>query len=536
MSDRRPERIFTGKVASPGLAFGQVRLYARPTVDLRPAGPPEEEEARLATALAEAGAQLARLAARASEEGQAILEFQIALIEDGELTDPVRQAILDGGSAAASWRQVLDRQVAEYEASEGDYFRARAADIADLRDRVLALLAGGSSPRATAPDKDAIYVAEDLAPSRFLEIDWKSCRGAALRNGSTSSHVAILARALGVPLVVGLGSAELASGAEAILDAERGQLIQDPGSATRKAFTARLDERRKEAEAEAVYLARPAVTRSGKRIAVAINVDEPTVVDSIDAAHCDGIGLTRTEFLFAHGLGAAVSEEAQLRIYAHLLDWAKGRPVTIRTLDAGGDKPIPGLTPEGESNPFLGLRGIRLSLSRPDVFRPQLRALARAATRGPLKVMLPMVTVPREVEETRELLNQVLDELAEEGLPAAMPRLGMMVEVPAAALNIAAFAVDFYSIGSNDLVQYVTATSRDCAAVAALHDPRDPAVLELIGRVVAHGAATGREVGLCGDMASDPRYLPALLDLGLASLSVAPSRLAKVKAQIARHD
>ena len=259
------------------------------------------------------------------------------------------------------------------------------------------------------------------------------------------------------------------------------------------------------------------------------------MVDGIDPAHCDGIGLTRTEFLFAHGLGEAVSEEAQFKIYAHLLDWARGRAVTIRTLDAGGDKPIPGLTPEGETNPFLGLRGIRLSLSRPDVFLPQLRALARAAARGPLKVMLPMVTVPREVEATRGLLQQVLAELAREGLPAAMPRLGMMVEVPAAALNVAAFDVEFYSIGSNDLVQYVTATSRDCAAVAGLHDPLDPAVLELIGRVVAHGSATGREVGLCGDMASDSRYLPALLDLGLASLSVAPSRLAKVKAQIARH-
>src|SRR5215469_1355633 len=155
MSDRRPERIFAGKVASPGLAFGQVRLHARPTVDLRPGGPPDEEEGRLATALAEAGAQLARLAARASEEGQAILEFQIALIEDGELTDPVRQAILDGDSAAASWRQVLDRQVAEYESSEDDYFRARSADIADLRDRVLALFAGGNG-QATAEDKGAI--------------------------------------------------------------------------------------------------------------------------------------------------------------------------------------------------------------------------------------------------------------------------------------------------------------------------------------------------------------------------------------------
>jgi phosphotransferase system enzyme I (PtsI) len=228
-------------------------------------------------------------------------------------------------------------------------------------------------------------------------------------------------------------------------------------------------------------------------------------------------------------------EQKQYDVYARLIAWAKGRPVTIRTLDAGGDKLISGLTPEGETNPFLGLRGIRLSLARPEVFRVQLTALARAAFLGPLKVMLPMVTVPREIEETRRLLRAAIEELERAGKPAAMPSLGMMVEVPAAALNVALFEVEFFSIGSNDLVQYVTAASRDCAAVGALHNPLDPAVLELIGRVVAHGAATGREVGLCGDMASDSRYLPVLLGLGLRSISVAPARLAKIKAEIARH-
>ena len=438
-----------------------------------------------------------------------------------------------------AWRGILDRQVAEYEVAEDDYFRARAADLADLRDRVHELLLGPAEaePISESGATGAIYVSDDLAPSRFLEINWRNYRGGALLRGSANSHVAILARALGVPLVIGLdlGAAKLVNGAPAILDAEQGRLIQDPRRSTCDSFAVRVRQRSAEAKAESGFLPRPAVTASGRPIAVAINVDDPKVVENIDPAHCDGIGLTRTEFLFAHGLGEDVTEEAQFRIYARLLDWAAGRPVTIRTLDAGGDKPIPGLTPEGESNPFLGLRGIRLSLTRPDIFMPQLRALARAAARGPLKVMLPMVTVPREIEETRAMLEAAVADLAREGIVAALPRLGMMVEVPAAALNVAAFAVDFYSIGSNDLVQYVTATGRDCAAVAALHDPLDPAVLELIGRVVAHGAATGREVGLCGDMASDPRFLPALLDLGLASLSVAPARLAKVKAEIARH-
>jgi len=215
--------------------------------------------------------------------------------------------------------------------------------------------------------------------------------------------------------------------------------------------------------------------------------------------------------------------------------WARGRPVTIRTLDAGGDKPIPGLTPDGESNPFLGLRGLRLSLARPDVFRVQLRALARAAAEGDLKVMLPMVTRPQELEATRALFRKAVSELVAAGIPAGMPKLGMMVEVPSAALNIAAFDADFYSIGSNDLVQYVTAAGRDCESVRELYDPLEPGVLELIHRVVQHGKLTGREVSLCGDMASDPRYLPALLDTGLRAISVAPARLAGAKAQIAAY-
>jgi phosphoenolpyruvate-protein phosphotransferase (PTS system enzyme I) len=535
MSTARPERVFSGEVASPGLAAGRIRLHRRRLAARAAAGTPAEEAARLEQALARAAEQLGRLAAVGDAAAGEILEFQIALIGDAELIEPVRQVTAAGLAAAEAWRQVLDRQVAEYESAEDDYFRARSADLADLRDRVLDLLAGGEAAEDGLECGDAaIYVGDELAPSRFLEIDWRSYRGCALAGGSASGHVAILARARGVPLIVGLPSGELVGGAEAILDAEQGRLIQDPLAPTRAAFAERLAERRRTSAVAAAFLPRPAVTRAGTPIAVAINVDEPSVVDGIDPAHCDGIGLTRTEFLF-YGPRGIPDEARQFAVYRRLMDWAQGRPVTIRTLDAGGDKPIAGLTPDGESNPFLGLRGIRLSLARPDIFRPQLRALARAAALGPLKVMLPMVTVPREIEATRALLSDCLAELAGEGLAAAMPSLGMMVEVPAAAINVARFDVEFFSIGSNDLVQYVTATSRDCAAVAALHDPLDPAVLELIGRVVAHGAASGKDVGLCGDMASDPRYLPSLLDLGLRSISVAPARLAAVKAQIAQH-
>jgi phosphotransferase system enzyme I (PtsI) len=529
----RPERVFLGQVASDGLAIGTIALHRVGPAIAKAKGTPEEEQARLDTALVAAAEQLGQLIDKAGGAAAGIIEFQLALIEDSELIGPVRRLIETGQPSLSAWRRILDAQMADYQAAEDEHFRARALDIADLRDRVADILADVAEP-AIANTDQAIFIGADLAPSRFLEIDWQRYRGAALIRGSSASHVAILARAQGVPLVVGLdaSAASLVDGAGAILDAEAGRLIQDPAPATRALYVTRQAAEAAEAAEHARYLLRPAQTARGEAVRVYVNIDGPRRLASLDVAGCDGVGLTRTEFLF-HEPGGLPGEATQLATYQAILDWAGGRPVTIRTLDAGGDKPIAGLTPEGESNPFLGVRGLRLSLARPDVFRVQLRALARAAVKGNLRVMLPMVTRPQEFEQARALFAEAVAGLKGEGVAAAMPSLGMMVEVPAAALNIAAFDADFYSIGSNDLVQYVTATGRDCAAVQALHDPLDPGVLELIRRVVDHGAKTGREVSLCGDMAADQRYLPALLDSGLRVVSVAPARLARVKAAIA---
>ena len=241
----------------------------------------------------------------------------------------------------------------------------------------------------------------------------------------------------------------------------------------------------------------------------------------------------RTEFLFRDG-APLPGEDEQFTAYKRFLEWAKGKPVTIRTLDIGGDKPIRGLTPDGETNPFLGLRGIRLMLERRDVFRTQLRALARAAPYGQLKVMLPMVTIPVELTEAGQEFVNVVDSLNDEDIACAMPALGIMVEVPAVAIVPEMFAsAAFFSIGSNDLTQYVTASSRDSSAVAGLNDPGHPAVIRLITRVARFGRENAIPVSLCGDMASDPTHIGALLKAGLRSLSVAPAGLARVKATIA---
>jgi phosphoenolpyruvate-protein phosphotransferase (PTS system enzyme I) len=533
MSEVSGETVVQGIPASPGLAIGRIALQRAEPRERRIAGTPAEERATLEAAIADAGAQLVSLAAQADEMAAGILEFQTALLEDDDLIVPVFDRIAAGEAAGAAWAAVLEGEIAEYAAGGDETFAARAGDLVDLRDRVLEALA----PMPPAPQGDgiegAILVAEDLTPSRFLETDWTRHLGVVLKRGSAAGHVALLARARGTPLVVGLGDGfeRLSAGVLAVLDAEAGQLIVDPDAATLAGARTRLRKAAAQSAAETELLDRPAITADGQRVLVLVNLDDPATLEKLDPSRCDGVGLVRTEFLFR---GRELpDEERQLRAYADVLRWADGRSVIVRTLDAGGDKPISGLTPEGERNPFLGLRGLRLSLARPEVFRVQLRALARAAALGPLEIMAPMVTVPDELSRFRALLEEVLDELAAAGIAAERPALGMMVEVPAAALNIAAFDAEFVSIGSNDLIQYVMAASRDEPAVAHLYRADDPAVIELIRRMVEMSAAQGREISLCGEMASDPALVPLLLAAGLRRLSVAPSALGHIKAAIA---
>jgi phosphotransferase system enzyme I (PtsI) len=533
MSEARAETVCQGLAAAQGLAIGRIVLHDARRPRGRVSGGPEQQRAALRAAIETAGRELQALAAAADELARDILEFQTALLEDEDLIDPILAAVAAGQPADEAWSKALDREIAEYRAGEDEVFRARGADLADLRDRVLEALCPTSKANGERTAEAAIYAADDLTPSRFLETDWRRYLGAALRGGSPRGHVALLARARGTPLIVSLGERfdHLRDGALAVLDGEGGRLILDPGPGTVAETTARLRQSARSAAAHAHLLDQPAITASGERVWVDVNADDPALLQALDPAHCDGIGLTRTEFLFR---GEELpDEERQYRAYRDILGWARGRPVVIRTLDAGGDKPIAGLTPEGESNPFLGLRGLRLSLARPDVLRVQLRALARAAALGRLKVMAPMVSEPGEFAAFRRLFEEVVQELQAAGVEASRPALGMMVEVPAAALDIARFEADFYSIGSNDLIQYVMAADRDNPSVAALYDPRNPAVLELIGRVVAGASAQGREVSLCGEMASEPAQIGLLLDAGLRHLSVAPAAIGAIKAAIA---
>jgi phosphotransferase system enzyme I (PtsI) len=521
-----------GTPVSPGLARGPLVVlpddgHSRLPVE----GTVGDDSDRLRAAIAAASAELTALTEGVRDaDARTILAFQIAMLADPVVWEPAFAEIRGGASAEKAWRSAMELQIREYHEAEDLYFRARASDLRDMRDRVLRKLAGAELP---AIPPGSIVFATDLPPSRFLEIAWER-GGIALAHGSPNSHVAMLARSRGVPMLIGVEQADLHGHSEALIDTDNAMLVISPDGA----LTASFDSRQRRAElarAEAERFANePAWTADGQRVQVLINIADAEELRGVDPACCDGIGLVRTELMMRRAAELA-DEESQYEAYVRILRWAAGRPVTIRTLDAGGDKPIAGYTLDGETNPFLGQRGIRLSLAHPDILVTQLRASARAASVGTLKIMLPMVASPRELDRVRLLLESAVARLRAEGRDCAMPELGIMVEVPATALAIDLFDADFFSIGSNDLIQYLTATSRDAENLSPLQDPLQPAVLRMIHAVVSHADRRGIPVSLCGDMASEVRCVPALLDMGLRSLSVAPAAVARVKSAIARH-
>jgi phosphotransferase system enzyme I (PtsI) len=537
MKPRPPaERVYRGEPASPGLAIGPlVRLPEPPEAIDDVAEPPTAAKQRLAAAIRQAKGDLSALAATADAMGADILAFQHELLDDPTLAEAA-DAIIDLGMGAVSaWHTAIGEQIAAYESADDAYFRARAGDLADLRDRVIGVLCGAGNAVPRDLPGAAIVLAEDMTPSVFLSFDWRRLGGAALTGGSRASHVAMLARARGLPLVTGLNlDPAAACDGDAVLDAHVGVLLLSPSVATRADYAKRIADAEEARRHAHDSLSRPAVTPAGERIEVMVNIDDPGAVSDEVLRASDGIGLLRTEFLFI-GRERLPSEDEQFNAYTRILHRLGGKPAIIRTLDVGGDKPLPGVNIAAESNPFLGLRGIRLCLERPELFRPQVRALLRAGIDKALQVMLPMISTAAEVEEARQVFADNLAALRRAGVPAAMPPLGIMVETPAAAIAADLIDADFYSIGSNDLTQYVMAAARDSGGrVARLNDPAHPAVIRLIERVVAHGRARGKPVSLCGDMASDPALAPILLDAGLRRISVAPASLGRIKLAISK--
>ena len=529
-----PGARLQGLAAAPGIAVGPARHLLAPTLELpaAPEGEPEEEWRTLQRAREAARGEIeddrARVGARAGAADAAIFDAHLALLDDSALLDPARRSVFDDRVAAAvAWQEAAEAAARAFEATDDEYLRARAADVRDVARRVLGHLVGEGVQ--AAPDASGVVVAADLTPGQTAGFDRAAVRGIATAHGSPTSHAAILARSFGIPAVVGLGDALLGvdEGMPLALDGGDGTVVVDPPGELRAEFErrqARAEARRRAALGRA---AEPASTREGVGVEVAANIAGPGDVPAALEQGADGVGLLRTEFLFLDR-ARLPDEDEQVDAYREIAAALDGRPLVVRTLDVGADKPLPSVPQPPEANPFLGRRGIRLALDEPEVLRVQLRAIVRAAADHPgIKVMFPMVGALEEYRAARAVLDDARRELG------AGDRLevGIMVEVPSAALAADRFAreVDFFSLGTNDLAQYTMAAERGNEHVAALAEGPVPALLRLAAMVTRAARAHGRWVGACGELAGDPAAAALLVGLGLRELSMAPARIPEVK-------
>ena len=535
-----------GVPVSPGVGIGRVVAvggWAVPAERMaRPAASAEQESRAFADARgALHGALSAKAAAATDPQEAAVLAAHLAIADDVALAGRVDADIAAGRSAVQAVSAASDHFAATLAASSSEYLRERSLDVRDVAGQLLQVLCGATAEaaRATVLDGPSVVVAESLTPGQFLGLDRAHLRGLVLSHGGTTSHTVILARSMGVPTVVGVTTA-LPAGRPVTVDADRGVVVVDPPEAVRRYYDMELAKQAGRRDRAAAGRDRPAVTADGRRVEVASNVASAEEVEPAMASGADGIGLFRTEMVFMDR-PSAPTEDEQADIYSRAAAAAAGRPVIIRLLDAGGDKPVPYLNLPAEANPFLGYRAVRFYADFKPLVMAQLRAVLRATAHGDVRVMVPMVCCVEEVRAVRAMVAEAAASLAAEGRPVArLPPVGIMVEVPSAAMIVDRLAdeCDFFSIGSNDLTQYVLAADRDNAKVANLYGWSHPAVLRTL-RMIADGAhAKGKWVGLCGELAGVPAALPVLVGLGLDELSVAGPRVAAVKRAIGllRHD
>ena len=528
--------VLHGFAASPGIAIGPARHAHVPELAVPPAPDglldPAAEAGAFDRALAQTRDDIARqrerVADRAGEAQAEIFDAHLLFLQDDALLAPTRRAIAgDGATAAHAWQAAVDATAAGWDALDDDYLRARADDLRSVGVQVLARILGLPVPR---PQMDApgILVAIDLTPADTSELDPAVTLGIATARGGPTSHAAVLARSLGIPAVVGLGDAveTFAEGGTLALDGSAGTVQADPSPDELRRLRDAIHAQESALRTARVRALEPAVTVDGLAVEVALNIGRPEEVAAGVAAGADGVGLFRTEFLFM-GRDTMPDEDEQTAAYAAAADALDGRPLLLRTLDAGADKPIPYLAQASEENPFLGVRGIRLGLVRPDLLATQLRAVVRAAEGRRLRVMFPMVATMDELLRAREALDSAR---AAVGGDATL-EVGVMIEVPAAALTARALAahVEFFSIGTNDLTQYTLAADRGNENVAAISDALHPAVLSLIRATVEGARAHGRWVGVCGEIAGDAAATALLLGLGVTELSMSAPAIAPVK-------
>jgi phosphoenolpyruvate-protein phosphotransferase/dihydroxyacetone kinase phosphotransfer subunit len=535
-SEPAPAGALRGLPAAPGIASGQARRLQRAAPDLpnHRTDDPEKEWAALQEALEKTRREILQTrreaAARLGEEHASIFDAHLLLLDDETLTEPARRSIFDDNrNAAHAYGNAASAIVERYRSLDDEYQAARADDLSAIADQVVSALTGRDAALVTLAEA-GIVVADDLTPAQTVGLDADRARGIVTASGGPTAHSAILARALGIPAVVGIGESvlDVPDGSVLIVDGTAGLVYVDPPQDVLNDYNKRAVALATAAHAAQRSAKLPAVTTDGRRIEVVANIGSLDDVSAALESGAEGVGLLRTEFLFLER-ETPPTEQEHFEAYEEICRSLEGRPVIIRTLDAGADKPIPYMRHAEEANPFLGARGVRLALLEERLFVAQLRAILRVAADWPVKVMFPMVSTVDELHAARAILDR-----ERRSLGTVMPDTGIMVEVPGAAIMADSFAreVDFFSIGTNDLSQYVMAAERTNSRVAALADAMHPAVLRIMQNVAVAAEEAGKWVGVCGELAGDPAGALILVGLGIKELSMSPPAIPGVKAAI----
>lgn len=533
-----------GKGVSRGVAVGRAHLLYRdrPTVSPERVDDPKGEWKRFADARDRAARELEELHERSrgevGEEEANIFSIHAMMAHDEDFGEAVRQGISSGYNASYAVSQAADRFSSVFAAMDDEYMRARAKDILDVADRILRRLEGEGEPpqEPGMPREERILCADDLSPAETVGLDRRQVRAFVTAGGSANSHTAILARSMGIPAVVGARESlgHIKEGDLIAVDADEGVIYLQPSEQVLRDFDLRLQATAREKQLLEQYRNRESRTLDGCALELCANVGSMEEVLTAAEVGADGIGLFRSEFLYM-GREDLPSEEEQFCVYRRALQEMTGRRVIVRTLDVGADKQIKAIPLPREENPALGLRGSRVSLTHPELFFVQCRALLRASVYGRLAVMFPLITSCDEVVRLRGLWDRAAEELRQQGIPVGeRVEIGIMIETPAAALISDRLAplVDFFSIGSNDLTQYTLAVDRQNAALEAFCDPRHEAVMGLIRRTVEAGHANGIWVGICGEIGADASLTEHFLRLGVDEISVAPSAILPLRKQV----
>ena len=529
--------MLRGIAASPGIAIGKIAFITNEFAPAEKKNGNLDQEQAFAQALIASKTEIMLLrdqvAQKNGEEMAAMFDAHLFMLDDPSLIETVNQLILDGSDAATAVQETIENLSLMFDGLTDEYMQERAADVRDIGQRLLRHLTGGSAIDWNALTEPVIVVAHDLSPSDTAQLNPRMIRGFAAETGGKTSHSAILARTIGIPAVVGIKELlrDAVDGETAILDGEEGCLIINPTRQQLDCYEAKIAQKRDRSDEKEALPELPAVTIDGCRVEITANIGLVSDVKPVLQSGAEGIGLYRTEFLFMNRT-AAPDEEEQYRAYKTVLEQMEGRPVVIRTLDVGGDKRIGYLNMPKEENPFLGWRAIRMCLDRPELFRTQLRALWRAGRHGNLKIMFPMISSLEELQRAKKEIFLAQAQLIAEGqMIAESISVGMMIEVPAAALIAEQLApeVDFFSIGSNDLVQYTMGVDRMNENISQLYQPLHPSIVRLISMTIDAAHRHGKRVGMCGEMAGDVNCVPLLLGLGLDEFSMSGDSISSVK-------